>query len=147
SKQLYVDLKYRLREETTTFNVYLANRDDEDQSQMVELYQFTSDGSTVDLEIIFENSGTNINGVEGILFQPPERVEDRVSKDDKVENIRTISDSEADTDTYREQNIPNDYEEILKLSTDRVIWNTEKELDTIFKRGFLIDNGQRVYTF
>ncbi|PWA48688.1 protein kinase-like domain-containing protein [Artemisia annua] len=64
-KQVYVDLKYRLRGEATTSIVYLANRRDDDQLYMAELYQFTSDGSIVDLEIIFENSGTR-NVVEGI---------------------------------------------------------------------------------
>nr|GEV54601.1 protein kinase-like domain, phloem protein 2-like protein [Tanacetum cinerariifolium] len=142
AKQLYVDLKYRLREETT-FTVGIANRVDEDQFHiydriyMAELYQFTSDGSNVDLEIIFENSGTNLDGVEGILFQPLEIVEDQVSKDDKVENIQTIS--ESDTDTYQERNIPNDYEELLKLSNDC-------EMQKILRRGFVIDNGQRWFS-
>ena len=72
-KQVYVDLKYRLRGEATTSVVYLANRRDF-YLHMAELYQFTSDGSIVDLEIIFENSGTHINGVEGIMFQPLKKV-------------------------------------------------------------------------
>ncbi|GJZ70845.1 kinase-like domain, phloem protein 2-like protein, partial [Tanacetum coccineum] len=100
--QTYVDLKYRLRGETTTSTVYLANRRDDDRFLMAE-YQ--------------------------------------VSKDDKVENIETISDPESYT--YWEQKFPNDYEEILSLSKDSLIWTTKKELYSILRRGFLIDNGQQ----
>ncbi|PWA93805.1 protein kinase-like domain, Phloem protein 2-like protein [Artemisia annua] len=140
-KQVYVDLKYRLRGEATTSVVYLANRRQDDWLYMAELFQFTSDGSIVDLEFFFENSGTNIDGVEGIMFQPLEIVEDQVSKDDKVKNIQTISDSESDP--YWEQKFPNDYEEILNLSKDSLRWTMKKELYSIFRRGFLIDNGQQ----
>ena len=73
-KQVYVDLKYRLRGEATTSVVYLANQRQGDWLHMAKLYQFTSDGSIVDLEIDFENSGNNIDGVESILFQPLEKV-------------------------------------------------------------------------
>ncbi|PWA60899.1 protein kinase domain, Nitrogen network kinase 1, Phloem protein 2-like protein [Artemisia annua] len=140
-EQVYLHLKYRLRGEATTYVVYLANRRQDDWLHMVELYQFTSDGSIVDLKIIFENSGTNIDGVEGIMFQPLEIVEDQVSKDDKVENIQTISDSESDT--FWEQMFPYDYEEILNLSKDSLMWTTKKELYSILRRGFLIDNGDQ----
>lgn len=114
--------------------MYLANRIKEDELYMAELYQFTSDGSTVDLEIVFENCGTNSRGVEGILFQPLEKVED----------IQIISDSNSDTNW--EQTLPNDYEEILKLSKDSVEWTTKKELYSILCRGFLLDNGQQWFT-
>ncbi|GJU76522.1 kinase-like domain, phloem protein 2-like protein [Tanacetum coccineum] len=142
----YVDLKYKLRGEATTSTVYLATRrrDDINMFHMAELYQFTCDGSIVDLEIIFGNSGTNIDDVEGIMFQPLEIVEDQVSKGDKVENIQTISDSESDI--YWEQKFPNDYEEILNLSKDRLMWTTKKELYSIMRRGFLINNGQEWFT-
>ena len=70
-------------------------------------------------------------------------MEDQVSKKDKVENIQTKSNSESDT--YWEQKLPNDYEEILNLSKDSLQWTTKKELYSILRRGFLIDNGQQVY--
>ena len=73
-KQVYVRLKYRLKGEATTSVVYAASQTKDDYLYMAELYQFTSDGSIVDLEIIFENFGTNIYGVEGIMFQPLEIV-------------------------------------------------------------------------
>ncbi|PWA68593.1 protein kinase domain, Nitrogen network kinase 1, Phloem protein 2-like protein [Artemisia annua] len=143
-EQAYVDLKYRLRGEATTSVVYLANQRQDNWFYMAELYQFTSDGSIVDLEIIFETSGTNIDRVEGIMFQPVEIVEDQVSKDDKVQNIQAISDSESDT-TW-EQKIPNDYEEILNLSKDSLRWTTKRELYSILRRGFLINNGQQWFS-
>nr|GEZ32746.1 protein kinase-like domain, phloem protein 2-like protein [Tanacetum cinerariifolium] len=68
----YVGLKYRLSGEPTTSTVYLGNRREESYMYMAELYQFTSDGTTVDLEIDFDDHGTTIDGVEGILFQPLE---------------------------------------------------------------------------
>ncbi|GJV23348.1 kinase-like domain, phloem protein 2-like protein [Tanacetum coccineum] len=71
--QSYVDLKYRLRGETTTSTVYLANPRKDDDFFSAELYQFTNDGSIVDLEIIIENFA-NIDGVECIMFQPLEIV-------------------------------------------------------------------------
>ncbi|PWA77382.1 protein kinase domain, Nitrogen network kinase 1, Phloem protein 2-like protein [Artemisia annua] len=140
-EQVYVDLKYRLREETTTYTVYLANKREGDGLYMAELYQFTSHGRIFDLEINFDDHGINIEGVEGILFQPLETVEDQVSK---VENIRTISDSESDT--YWEQKFPNDFEEILNLSKYSLMWTTKKELYSILRRGFLINNGQEWFT-
>ena len=70
-------------------------------------------------------------------------MEDQVSKDDNVENIQTISDSESDT--FLEQKLLNDYEEILNLSKDSLQWTTKKELYSLLIRGFLIDNGQQVY--
>nr|GEZ10660.1 protein kinase-like domain, phloem protein 2-like protein [Tanacetum cinerariifolium] len=140
----YVGLKYRLSGEPTTSTVYLGNRREESYMYMAELYQFTSDGTTVDLEIDFDDHGTTIDGVEGILFQPLEIVEYQVSKDDKVENIQTISDSESDT--FWEQKFPNDYEEILNLSKESLMWTTKKELYSILRRGFLINNGQEWFT-
>ncbi|PWA90839.1 protein kinase-like domain, Phloem protein 2-like protein [Artemisia annua] len=140
-EQVYVDLKYRLRGETTS-TVYLANRIKYDNMyHMAELYQFTSDGGIVDLEIDFDDHGTNLR-VEGILFQPLEKVEDQLLEDDKVEDIETISDS----DIYWEQKIPNDYEEILKLSRDSFEWKTKKELYSILCKGFLLDNGQKWFS-
>ncbi|PWA37972.1 Phloem protein 2-like protein [Artemisia annua] len=77
----------------------------------------------------------------GVHLNGYKTVEDQVSKKDKVEDIQTVSDSESDT--YWEQKLPNDYEEILNLSKDSLKWTTKKELYSILRRGFLIDNGQQ----
>ncbi|GKD69373.1 kinase-like domain, phloem protein 2-like protein [Tanacetum coccineum] len=50
-KQKYVNLKYKLQGETRTSTVYLANRRLDDSYYVAELYQFTSDGRIIDLEI------------------------------------------------------------------------------------------------
>lgn len=73
SKKEFGKLKYRLRGETTTSTVKLANQRSEYRFYTVELFQFTSDGSIVDLEITFDDHGINLE-VEGILFQPLEKV-------------------------------------------------------------------------
>nr|GEV57749.1 protein kinase-like domain, phloem protein 2-like protein [Tanacetum cinerariifolium] len=89
-KEEYIDFKYILKGETTTSTVDLANRKIAEFFHIAELCQFNSDGSIVDIEIDFEDHGTYIQ-VEGISFEPLEKVEDQVSKKDKVENIQTIS--------------------------------------------------------
>ncbi|PWA35874.1 Concanavalin A-like lectin/glucanase, subgroup [Artemisia annua] len=79
-EQGYGKLKYKLRGETTTSTVNLANlRKVDDWLCRVELFQFTSDGSIVELEITFDYHGFNLE-VEGILFQPLEKVEDNTEK-------------------------------------------------------------------
>nr|GEV20255.1 protein kinase-like domain, phloem protein 2-like protein [Tanacetum cinerariifolium] len=83
SKRHHVDLTYRLRGETTTSTVYIANRREVDGLYMAELCQFTSHGSIVECDIIFDNHASNLQ-VEGILFQPLEKVEDPILEDDKL---------------------------------------------------------------
>nr|GEZ23036.1 hypothetical protein [Tanacetum cinerariifolium] len=62
----------KINGETRTSTVHLVNPSG-DVLHMAELYHVTSSGSLVDLEIDFENPGINIEGVEGILFQPLEK--------------------------------------------------------------------------
>ncbi|GJX74878.1 hypothetical protein Tco_0313473 [Tanacetum coccineum] len=138
---VFFNLKYRINRETKTSTVYLANTRTDDFLHMAELYQVTSNGGLIDLEIDFENPGMNIKGVQGILFQPLEKVEDKVLEDDKVKDIQPILDS--DSDTYWGQKLPNDYEEILKLSNPSIEGKTKKELYSMLCQGFLIDNGQQ----
>ncbi|GJU84268.1 kinase-like domain, phloem protein 2-like protein [Tanacetum coccineum] len=73
----------RLREETPTATVYRPHPKKDNKLHMVELYQFTSDGSIVDLEISLANHGSNLQ-VEGILFQPLEKSVDPMIEDDKA---------------------------------------------------------------
>lgn len=83
-KQEYGKLKYRLRGETTTSTVNLTNRRKvDDWLCRVELFQFTSDGSIVELEITFDNHGFNLQ-VEGILFQPLEHTQQGSSNEVSV---------------------------------------------------------------
>ncbi|PWA80272.1 Phloem protein 2-like protein [Artemisia annua] len=73
-KQKYVDLKYKLEGETETSIVYIATTTKDNRFLIAELYQFTSNGRTFDLEIVFEEHKDDLE-VEGILFQPLEKVE------------------------------------------------------------------------
>ena len=72
-KQKYVALRYKLEGETETSIVYFANETKDNRSFIAELYQFTSNGRTFDLEIVFEDHKDDLE-VEGILFQPLEKV-------------------------------------------------------------------------
>ncbi|GKA14854.1 kinase-like domain, phloem protein 2-like protein [Tanacetum coccineum] len=73
------------------------------------------------------------------------QVEDQVSKDDNAKNIQTIPDSDSESETYWEQKFLNNYKEILNLSKDSLMWTTKTEFYSILRRGFLIDNGQKVF--
>ncbi|CAH1427533.1 unnamed protein product [Lactuca virosa] len=128
----YLGLNYILSGNTKSSTLYLADKR-EDGWLMAELYQFTSDRRNIDLEITFLSRYPL--AVEGIEFLPLERVEHEVLMDMEVD-IPTISDSE----TYWEQKLPGDYEEIIKWSKDRVKWTTKKELYSILCKGFPIQD-------
>ncbi|KAD6453743.1 hypothetical protein E3N88_08449 [Mikania micrantha] len=132
SKWQPIYLRYILQGETKTSVSYLAY-EREDGWWACELFQFTSDSRIVDLEIMFD--GFNIFyyliEVEGIEFQPLEKVED---KDDNQ--------SISDLDGYWEEKLPTDYEDIMKWSTNIMQWTTKKEAYSIIRKGFLIDDGE-----
>ncbi|KAD6453725.1 hypothetical protein E3N88_08431 [Mikania micrantha] len=125
--------RYRLQGETKTSVSYLAY-EIEDGMWACELFQFTSDSQFVDLEILFEGFDQYYESifVQGIEFRPMEKVEH------KDEN-QTISDSDA----YCEEELPADYEDIMKWSTDIMQWTTKKEAYSIIRKGFLIDDGEK----
>ncbi|GJY90072.1 kinase-like domain, phloem protein 2-like protein [Tanacetum coccineum] len=84
--QEYVGLRYKLEGETETSIVYLAHKTKDSHSFIAELYQFTSDGRVFDLEILFEDHNDDMK-VEGILFQPLEKVEhEQMLEDEKLSN-------------------------------------------------------------
>ncbi|GKE14864.1 hypothetical protein Tco_1422441 [Tanacetum coccineum] len=78
-KQMYVGLRYKLEGDTETSIVYLAIETKNYRTFIAELYQFTSNGRTFDLDIVFEDHKVDLK-VEGILFQPLEKVELEISK-------------------------------------------------------------------
>ncbi|GKD70359.1 kinase-like domain, phloem protein 2-like protein [Tanacetum coccineum] len=73
-KQKYVGLRYKLVGETETSIVHLANETKDNRSFIAELYQFTSNGSIFDLEVVILDHDIDL-AVEGILFLPLEKVE------------------------------------------------------------------------
>ncbi|CAI9261800.1 unnamed protein product [Lactuca saligna] len=130
-KDCDVRLKYILAGETKHSTSYLAD-EGEDGWLIAELYQFTSTTRTIELEITFESS--HRIGVDGIVFFPLERVEDKAPEDEKVSIL------ESDTDW--ELNLPHDYEEILCWSKDALQCTTKNELYSILCKGIPMNDGE-----
>ncbi|XP_076955813.1 F-box protein VBF-like [Bidens hawaiensis] len=127
---LYQSLKYKLKGETKSSVSHLAYKRD-DGLYMAELYQFTCDHNVVDLQILFDRASNSHTFmiVVGIEFRPMEKVE---HKEDENQPI-------SDSDVNWEVKIPTDYEEIMKLSVNRLQWTTKEEVYSIMRNGFLIN--------
>nr|GEY98997.1 protein kinase-like domain, phloem protein 2-like protein [Tanacetum cinerariifolium] len=83
---MYVALIYKLEGEIETSIVYLANNTKDNGSFIAELYQFTRNRRTFDLDIVFEDHEVDLD-VEGILFQSLEKVEhEQVLEDKELSN-------------------------------------------------------------
>ncbi|KAI7752516.1 hypothetical protein M8C21_015867 [Ambrosia artemisiifolia] len=140
SKEQYIGLEYKLEGDRGKSYSFVSDKR-EDGWLTAELYQFTSDQSTVDLEILFYTKWCPNLLVESIEFRPLEKVEHEVLTDDQVD-IQPLS----DTETYWEQKLPIDYKEIIKLSKDSVQWRTMKELYNILCEGLLINGGKEWFS-
>ncbi|CAH1427409.1 unnamed protein product [Lactuca virosa] len=92
---------------------------------MAELYQFISNSTTIDLDIMFRCP--HYVEVEGIEFQPLDRVQHELLLENEEVDLQT--------DTYWEQKLPSDYEDIIKKSKNCVEWTTKKELYSILRKG------------
>nr|XP_043629588.1 uncharacterized protein LOC122600874 [Erigeron canadensis] len=134
-----IELQYKLEGETKTWTSYLAD-EREDGWYAVELCQFISDGTPVNLDIIFEESAKHL-ALEGIEFQSTINVEERHVSDDEKQVDMQPPLSYSDDNAYWEQKLPDDYHEIMKQSKDKVEWKTKKELYSVFRQGFLINYG------
>ncbi|KAK1417803.1 hypothetical protein QVD17_26937 [Tagetes erecta] len=128
-----ISLGYKLQGETKTLMSYLGC-EREDGWWTCELYQFTSDHSTIDLEIIFEGFyGTyHLMEVEGIEFRPLE----------KVEHKNEMLGMQPMLDANWEEKLPTNYEHMMKWSKKSLQWTTKKEAYSIICKGFLINDGQ-----
>ncbi|XP_042758545.2 uncharacterized protein LOC111908106 [Lactuca sativa] len=134
----FLGLWYKLAGETRFSNSFVA-QERGDGWLMVEFCQFISNTENVDLQVKFY-CVTAIE-VEGIEFQPLERVEhEKLLEDEKEDmDMQTIS----HPDTYWEQKLPNDWKEILKLSKYHSLrLKTKKELYSILCKGFAINNDK-----
>ncbi|MFS7982386.1 putative protein kinase RLK-Pelle-LRR-I-1 family [Helianthus anomalus] len=129
SKCKLISLKYKLLGERKYSTSYFAY-EREDGWWMAELYRFTSDGRSIDLDILFDGSDRDfpVIEIEGIEFRPFEK--------------EPISDSDANW----KQKLPIDYKDIMKLSKNSVKSTTEKEVYSTFCRGFLINDGQEWFS-
>ncbi|CAH1445239.1 unnamed protein product [Lactuca virosa] len=128
-------LNYKLAEETCYSTSYIAD-EREDGWFTTELYQFTSLKKSADFDITFDCGGHPLI-VEAIEFQPIERVDHhQLLEDEKVDM----------PETYWEQRLPSDYEDILKSYKNSAQWTTKKELYSILCKGFPINNGEEWFS-
>ncbi|XP_076957728.1 uncharacterized protein LOC143633282 [Bidens hawaiensis] len=134
----YLGIRYRLEGETKPSVSCLADVR-EDGWLMAELYQFESQERNVDLEISFEGvmDYSSQYLIEGIEFQPIEKVEHEVLEEDDDDD--DISESDY---AYWENKLPNDYDNIKKWLKYGIKCTTKKELCYIFRRGFQLNNHQ-----
>ncbi|GJS34492.1 hypothetical protein Tco_0532874 [Tanacetum coccineum] len=135
-KQKYVGLRYKLEGETETSIVYLANEtkdnrsfDVSNHSFIAELYQFTSNERTFDLEIVLEDHKYALE-VEGILFQPQE----------KVSLSFFLNGSIFELEVEHEQVL-----EDKELSNDSLQWTRKNNLFSHLLKRFM-GKGQETYT-
>ncbi|GJY80314.1 kinase-like domain, phloem protein 2-like protein [Tanacetum coccineum] len=137
-EQAYVDLKYRLRGETTSFTVYLGKHTD-GCLYMAELYQFTSDGSIFDLEIMsFKKmlSGENVSGGLGLQqVEDPYLSNNTENKAIKKNLFSTIgqwfqfNNDTAEDDTLLEYSYLEEKEKKCVMLSARVVCFTTEEKD------------------
>ncbi|KAM0070238.1 putative phloem protein [Helianthus debilis subsp. tardiflorus] len=126
-------LKYRLQGDRESSISHLAY-EREDGWWACELYQVTTYHTTVDLQILFEGyENLDYLKVEGIEFQPLENVE-------HIDEKQFISDS--DSDANWEENLPVDYQDIMKRSKNSLQWTTKEEAYSIIRKGFLISDDE-----
>ncbi|GJY48493.1 tyrosine-protein kinase receptor TYRO3-like protein [Tanacetum coccineum] len=105
-KERYIGLEYKIKDGKKSYSFLADERKDAWLS--AELYQLTSDGRAVDLEILFDCQHCPTLLVEGIEFQPQE-------EDQNVETQPIL-----DPDTYWNENLPSDdkdRENCLMLAT------------------------------
>ncbi|PWA96767.1 protein kinase-like domain, Phloem protein 2-like protein [Artemisia annua] len=125
-RPVHFGLQYKLEGETEPSTVYLADPR-EDGLLWAELYQFTSDGRSVDLIITFKNFKDRLE-VEGVMFQPLEKIENQLLEDEKVD-MQTVMDSE-----------------IMKVSKDSTEWKMKKDRYSILWQCFRIENSQERFS-
>ncbi|KAJ9537578.1 hypothetical protein OSB04_030311 [Centaurea solstitialis] len=73
----------------------------------------------------------------GAVYLNTYSVEHQVLKDEKVDFMRP---------TLWEQNLPNDYEQIIKWSKYSLEWSKKRKLYHRFCRGFLINKGEELFS-
>nr|XP_043637261.1 uncharacterized protein LOC122608237 [Erigeron canadensis] len=133
----YIGLNYKLGGEISYAFLF---DDRQDGWSFVELFQFTSEKRDHDLKIVFHIENCPYILVEGIEFRPLEKVEHEVLLNSEREDLQPITD---DSETFSEQILSNDYKDILEKSTHGVRKNaTKKEIYSILRKGFLINDGQ-----
>nr|XP_043630678.1 putative F-box protein PP2-B8 [Erigeron canadensis] len=134
----YIGLEYKLAGGRSKCYSFLSDERD-DGWLSVELFQFTSENKKFDLKILFYIKHCRNIIVEGIEFRPLEKVVHEVLNSE-IENLQLITD---DSETFWEQKLPKDYKDIVEWSNYAVRYATKKELYSVLRKGFLINNGEK----
>nr|GEX42863.1 receptor-like protein kinase HERK 1 [Tanacetum cinerariifolium] len=132
-----VGLTYKLKEVSEGSITYLADITNNGW-MIIELCQFICYKKVTKLEVFLESTFV-YNGIvlEGIQFLPIEKPTNDESVQVKNANI---------PDTEREQKLPDDYRDIIKMAKDRVPYNiTNKDLYLLLSNGILINKGQAFF--
>ncbi|GKD03409.1 receptor-interacting serine/threonine-protein kinase 4-like protein [Tanacetum coccineum] len=132
-----VGLTYKLKEVSERSITYLADVTN-DGWMIIELCQFICYKKVTKLEVFLESTFEN-NGIvlEGIQFLPIEKPANDESVQVEKANI---------LDTEREQKLPDDYRDIIKMAKDRVPHNiTNKDLYLLLSNGILTNKGQAFF--
>ncbi|KAL8238968.1 hypothetical protein R6Q59_015535 [Mikania micrantha] len=140
----HTSLKYKLEgvaKSSTSYSPYKR----EDGWWMCELYQFTSNYTTIDLDILFKGFDRDIQ-VKGIEFQPLEIEEDEKPDMQPISYSKLNMQPVLDSDTNWEESLPSDFEDIIKRSKERVRWTTKKEAYSTIFEGFLIDGDDKWFS-
>ncbi|KAD5961618.1 hypothetical protein E3N88_13091 [Mikania micrantha] len=121
----YVSCTYKLDDDSHYLYSSNANMR-EDGWLVIPLYQFTSKQKTHHFSItifpLLLNWHSTHCSIESIEFRP-------------VENP---------TSNSRTQKLPADYKDLINWATYTIQWTSKKELYSILRKGFLIDNGDKV---
>ncbi|XP_076959245.1 uncharacterized protein LOC143635251 isoform X2 [Bidens hawaiensis] len=133
SQSRYIGLEYKLKGELSSCFSFVSD-EREDGWLAAELYQFTTDQRTVDLEICFYTECCPTMLVEGIEFRPLKKADHEALMEDKV-------DMQLDIHTYFDDML-SDYEDMIKRSKDSVQWKSKKELISILCKGFQLSYGE-----
>ncbi|PWA93138.1 protein kinase-like domain, Phloem protein 2-like protein [Artemisia annua] len=132
-----VGLTYKLKEVSEESITYIADITN-DGWMIIELCQFICYKKVTKLEVFLENT-FEYNGIvlEGIQFLPIEKPMNDESVQVEKANI---------PDTEREQKLPDDYRDIIKMAKDRVPYNiTNKDLYLLLSNGILTNKGQAFF--
>ncbi|GJX08759.1 phloem protein 2-like protein [Tanacetum coccineum] len=139
SSKLYVNLRYRTA--SGTLNSCIAERRDREW-MMIELCRFRSHNQIIDFEVQLKSfcghpCGNGPIFLDGIEFRPI----DNMDHGESVDKLMI-----AESSVNQDQQLPNNFHEIMTRSEYDVPSMTKQELDKLLLNGVLIDNGEKLFS-
>ncbi|KAL8241411.1 hypothetical protein R6Q59_014765 [Mikania micrantha] len=135
----YVSCTYKLDDDSHYLYSSNANMR-EDGWLVIPLYQFTSKQKTHHFSItifpLLLNWHSTHCSIESIEFRP---VENETHEDMEHKYTKDVQ----PTSNSRTQKLPADYKDLINWATYTIQWTSKKELYSILRKGFLIDNGEK----